>query len=70
MSLGRQYLAKANECNRQACSAGTEEGRLAWLLLAQGWMRLVTWRECHESDFINAEVEHKRTGQETSGATH
>ena len=69
MSLGDGYLEKAYDCNRKASSAGTEEGRLAWLLLAQGWMRLVTWRECHENDF-NAEVEEKGTGQETSDATH
>jgi hypothetical protein len=69
MSLGDEYLEKANDCNHKASSAGTEEGRLAWLLLAEGWMRLVTWRERHENDF-NAEVEHKGTGQETSDATH
>ena len=69
MKTADDYLDTANECQRMASKANTECEKLSWLRLAEGWLRLLSWKP-RSDDAFNAEVEEKGTGQEKSTASH
>jgi hypothetical protein len=58
-----QYLAKAEECRREAAEAAHHEERAAWLVMAEEWLRLS--RSVEQAD---QDVERKNT--RVDGETH
>ena len=69
MKTADDYLDTANQCQRMASKAKTEQEKISWLQLAEGWLRLLSWKPRSEEAF-NTEVEQKGTGQEKSRASH
>jgi len=69
MELGQEYLDKANECTSNATAAKSEPEQLSWLKLAEGYLRLMRWRQ-RPADTFGRALSAQGTGQQDSTASH
>jgi hypothetical protein len=56
MSKFEQYRRNAEEAQRQADRATSDEIRVAWLQLVQGWLALLPKRDLSQEQAFNVQV--------------